>query len=151
LFGDRAASQNYQVKYLSTKLKDKEEKIQQVIAKLIEESAMDKPIVVEGKKDKVAIQEMGIKGKIITLKTGGKSFLRITEEIEKLGVNEVILLLDFDRRGKEGMLRLKHDLERVLIKPNMKFWFDFQALVGQDIACIESLPSYLNTLQERFV
>jgi 5S rRNA maturation endonuclease (ribonuclease M5) len=31
---------------------------------LIKESAMDKPIVVEGKKDKVAIQEMGIKGKI---------------------------------------------------------------------------------------
>ena len=28
-------------------------------------------------------------------------------EIEKLGVREVVLLLDFDRRGKEGTLSLK--------------------------------------------
>jgi 5S rRNA maturation endonuclease (ribonuclease M5) len=134
---------------LSTRLKDKEEKIQQIIAKLIEESAKDELIVVEGKKDEVALQELGVSGKIMTLKTGGKSFLQATEAIEKLGVNEVILLLDFDRRGKEGTLRLKHDLERAEIKPNMRFWLDLQALVGRDIACIESLPSYLNTLKER--
>ena len=83
------------------------------------------------------------------MKTGGKSFLQATEEIEKTGATEVILLLDFDRRGKEGTLRLKQNLERAKIKVNMRFWLDLQALVGRDVACIESLPTYLNTLPER--
>lgn len=149
MFGDRAAGEDNKVTGLSTKLKDKEEKIQQIIAKLAEESAEGKLVAVEGKKDEEALHELGISGKVLTLKTGGKSFLQATEAIERLGVNEIVLLLDFDRRGKEGTLRLKHDLERAKIKVNMKFWLDLQALVGRDIACIESLPSYLSTLQEK--
>lgn len=149
MFGDCAAGQNYKVVGLSAKLKDKEEKIQQIIAKLVEESAKDKLIVVEGKKDEGAIQELGVRGKVFTVKTGGKSFQEAIDAIGRLGVNEVILLLDFDQRGREGTLRLKRDLERTKIKINMSFWLDLQAFVGRDIACIESLPSYLKTLQER--
>ena len=134
---------------MSTKLIEKEEKIQQIIAKLTEESEKGKLIVVEGKKDEIALQELGVSGNFFAVKTGGKSFLQATEEIEKIGSTEVVLLLDFDRRGKEGMLRLKQNLERAKIKVNLRFWFDLQAIVGRDIACIESLPSYMKTLQEK--
>jgi 5S rRNA maturation endonuclease (ribonuclease M5) len=134
---------------LSTRLKEKQEKLEQLITKLAEEAAKGKPIVVEGKKDAQALQELGVNGAIVTVKTGGKSFLEATMEIEKLGVGTVILLLDFDRRGKEGTLRLKHDLERARIKVNTRFWRELQALVGREIQCIESLPSYLGTLQQR--
>jgi 2,5-diamino-6-(ribosylamino)-4(3H)-pyrimidinone 5'-phosphate reductase len=134
---------------LSTKLKEKEEKIEQIITKLAEESAKGKPIVVEGKKDAQALRILGVNGAILTVKTGGKSFLEATVEIEKLGAREVILLLDFDRRGKEGTKRLRESLERAKIKVNMRFGRDLQALVGRDIACIESLISYLDTLQEK--
>lgn len=116
---------------------------------LTEESAKGKLIVVEGKKDEIALQELGVSGKVLTVKTGGKSFLQATEEIEKLGESGVILLLDFDRRGKEGTLRLKNSLERAKVKANTKFWHDLQALVGKDISCVESLSSYLITLQEK--
>ena len=92
---------------MSTRLKEKEEKIQQIITKLTEESAKGKPIIVEGKKDAQALRMLGVNGAILTVKTGGKSFLEATAEIEKLGVGEVILLLDFDRRGKEGTMRLQ--------------------------------------------
>ena len=134
---------------MSTKLKEKEEKIQRVIAALTEESAKGKPIIVEGKKDAQALRELGVNGKILTAKTGGKSFLEATAEIEKLGAHEVILLLDFDRRGKEGTKRLRESLERAKIKANIKFWRELQALVGREIQCIESLTTYLNTLQEK--
>jgi 2,5-diamino-6-(ribosylamino)-4(3H)-pyrimidinone 5'-phosphate reductase len=134
---------------LSTHLKEKEEKIQHVITKLAEESAKGKPIIVEGKKDEQKLRILGINGIIVTVKTGGKSFLEATAEIEKLGVREVILLLDFDRRGKEGTLRLKQNLERTKIKATTRIWRELQALVGREIQCIESLPSYLSTLQEK--
>jgi len=134
---------------LSTRLKEKQEKLEQLITKLAEEAAKGNPIVVEGKKDAQSLQELGVNGAILTVKTGGKSFLEATMEIQRLGVGMVILLLDFDRRGKEGTSRLKHDLERAKIKVNASFWLELQALVGREIQCIESLPSYLSTLKQK--
>jgi 5S rRNA maturation endonuclease (ribonuclease M5) len=136
---------------LSTKLKEKEEKIQRIIAALTEESEKGKPIIVEGKKDAQALRELGVNGKILTVKTGGKSFIEATAEIEKLGAREVILLLDFDRRGKEGTERLQQNLERAKIKANTRFWRELHAFVGREIQCIESLTSYLKTLQEKIM
>jgi len=108
-----------------------------------------KPIVVEGIKDAQALHELGIEGKVVTVKTGGKSFLEATVEIENLGVGAVVLLLDFDRRGKEGTIRLKRDLERAKIKVDIGFWRELEALVGREIQCIESLPAYISTLQKK--
>ena len=134
---------------MSTKLKEKEEKIRQIITKLVEESAKGKPIVVEGKKDEQALRILGVNGVIVTVKTGGKSFLHATTEIETLGAQEVILFLDFDRRGKEGTLRLQRDLERSKIRINVRFWRELRALAGREMQCIESITSYLSTLQEK--
>ena len=134
---------------LSTRLKEKEEKIEQIITKLAEESAKGKPIVVEGKKDEQTLRVLGVNGTVLTVKTGGKSFLEATAEIEKLGAREVILLLDFDRRGKEGTLHLQRNLERSKIKINVLFWRELRELVGREMQCIESLTSYLSTLQEK--
>jgi 5S rRNA maturation endonuclease (ribonuclease M5) len=134
---------------LSTRLKEKEEKILQVLEALAEESAKGKPIVVEGKKDVEALRALGVAGAVLTVKTGGKSFLDAVSEIEKMRVPEVILFLDFDRRGKQGTKRLKQSLERAKIKPNTKFWRALSALVGKEIQCIESLTAYLTTLRAK--
>jgi len=128
---------------LSTHKKDRVEKIEQLIAKLVEESAKGKPIVVEGKKDAEALRTLCVAGVVLTVKSGGKSFLQATAEIEAIGVREVVLLLDFDRRGREGTKRLQRDLERAKIKVNIRFWLELRGLVGHDIQCIESLPNYL--------
>ena len=134
---------------MSSHLKDKVEKIEQIILKLVEESAKGKLIIVEGKKDAETLRDLGVAGAVLTLKTGGKSFLEAITGIEELGVGGVILLLDFDRRGKEGTKRLKLDLERAKIKGNLRFWKELQALVGREIQSIESLTNYLKTLREK--
>ncbi len=134
---------------MSTRLKEKEEKILKILNALAEESAKGKPIVVEGKKDVDALRALGVAGTVLTVKTGGKSFLDAVSEIEKMGASEVILFLDFDRRGKEGTKRLKQSLERTKIKPNVKFWRELSALVGKEIQCVESLTAYLRTLHTK--
>jgi len=136
---------------LSTHLKEKVEKIEQIITKLVEESAKGKLIVVEGKKDAQVLKELGVSGAILTVKTGGKSFLEATFEIEAHGADEIILFLDFDRRGREGTKRLQESLERGKIKVNLRFWRELRGLVGREIQCIESLTSYLRTLKEKTV
>jgi 2,5-diamino-6-(ribosylamino)-4(3H)-pyrimidinone 5'-phosphate reductase len=134
---------------LSTRLKEKEEKILQILNALAEESAKGTLIIVEGKKDVETLRVLGVEGTVLTVKTGGKSFLAAVSEIEKMGVSEVILFLDFDRRGKEGTKRLKQSLERAKIKPNVTFWRELSALVGKEIQCVESLTAYLDTLRAK--
>ena len=134
---------------MSMHLKNKVEKIERVLAKLVDESSNGKLIIVEGKKDIQTLQSLGVSGPILTLKTGGKSFLDVIAEIELLGTNEIILLLDFDRRGKEGTKRLKCDLERLKIRVNVTFWCELHRLVGHEIQSIESLDTYLKNLHEK--
>jgi 5S rRNA maturation endonuclease (ribonuclease M5) len=133
---------------LSTHQKVRLEKVQQVIAKLIE-TAKGKPVIVEGQKDAKALVELGVDGTVLTLKTGGKSFFDFIQQVEELNPDEVILLLDYDRRGNEGTKRLQQELERLKIKANVRFWIELHALVGHEVQCIESLPAYMTTLQQK--
>jgi 5S rRNA maturation endonuclease (ribonuclease M5) len=134
---------------LSTRLKEKLEKIQQILVELSGESESGKLIVVEGKKDVEALRVLGLNGPVITVKTCGKNFSQALKEIEQIDASEVILLLDFDRRGRQATKYFKQNLEIGKIKPNLRFWNSFYALMGREIQCIESLTSYLETLEQK--
>lgn len=134
---------------MSTRLKEREEKIQQTIAQLAEESARGALIVVEGQKDLDALGSLGVSGKVLLAKAGGKSLTMVLHEIEQAPPERVILLLDFDRRGRETTAKLKQGLERARIKPDLTFWRSLHALVGREVQCIESLTSYLKTLEQK--
>jgi len=134
---------------LSTGLQRKSERLQQLLNKLATEAAKGIPIVVEGQKDVSALHQLNVEGRFVSSKTSGKSFLDILTEIERQRVREVILLLDFDRRGVEWTHRLKQHLEKTKIKPNLTFWNQLYGLVGRDLKDIEGLPAYLETLKKR--
>lgn len=134
---------------MSAGLQRKNERILQLLNKLATEAAKGIPIVVEGQKDVSALRQLNVEGKFVSSKTSGKSFLDILTEIEEQRVREVILLLDFDRRGAEWTHRLKQHLEKTKIKPNLTFWNQLYGLVGRDLKDIEGLPTYLETLKKR--
>ena len=134
---------------MSARLKEKEEKILQVLECLAEESAKGTPIIVEGKNDVEALRNLAVEGKIISAKTGGKSLLDVISEVEKTSANEVILLFDFDRRGKEWTKRIKQQLERARIKPNIRFWRELLTLVGREVKDVEGLTTYMETLKSK--
>jgi len=114
---------------MSTSLQRKAEKLAQLLERLKAEAAKNALIVVEGQNDIEALTELSIQGNIISVKTAGKSFLDILTEIEGHNTSETILLLDFDRRGKEWTKRLKQRLEEKRIKANINFWNRLHALV----------------------
>ena len=145
----REKSANNKVKPLSTHLKDKREKILKILENLKEESEKGTPIIVEGKKDIQALRTFDIKGKIISAKTGGKSFLDVIYEVENTKKREVILLLDFDRRGKELTKNLKKYLETTGIKLNLTFWKKLSSLVGTEVKDVEGLATYMETLKSK--
>ncbi len=134
---------------MSTKTEKRLERIQKLLEKLEEQSAKGTPIVVEGKNDVQSLYRLGITGDIILAKTSGKSFFDVLSEIERRERREVILLFDFDRRGKEWTRRLALCLEGMKITPNLLFWRMLLGLVGRDVKDIEGLATYLETLKNR--
>lgn len=133
---------------MSTSIREKLEKIQKLLERLATESAKGIPIIVEGPNDERALRALSISGEIISAKTS-KSFMHIISEIEERGQKEVILLLDFDRRGREWTKRLMQNLERMRTKPNMLFWNGLLSLAGREIKDIEGLASYVKTLEKK--
>jgi 2,5-diamino-6-(ribosylamino)-4(3H)-pyrimidinone 5'-phosphate reductase len=134
---------------LSTHLQEKEEKILRLLESLAEESAKGTPIIVEGKNDIDALRVLGVEGKVVSAKTGGKSILDVISEVEKCTAKEVIMLLDFDRRGKEWTKRLKQNLENTKTKINLAFWNRLLELVGTEVKDVEGLATYMETLKRK--
>jgi 5S rRNA maturation endonuclease (ribonuclease M5) len=134
---------------LSTKTEKRLEKIQKLLERLEKQAAKGAPIVVEGKNDIRSLHKLGVTGDIILAKTSGKSFLDVLSEIERRERSEVILLFDFDRRGKEWTRRMARRLEGMKIAPNLLFWRMLLGLVGRDVKDIEGLATYLETLKNR--
>lgn len=134
---------------MSSRLKEKEERILQTLERLAQKSTKGIPIIVEGKKDVDTLRTLAIDGKIVEAKTSGKCMLDVVSEIEASGTREAILLLDFDRRGREWTKHLKQHLEKMRIKPNTVIWKKLRSIVGREVKDVEGLSSYMETLKRK--
>jgi len=137
------------VEPLSTNLRKRVEKVLQLLDRLSREVAKGVPIIVEGRNDVNALRKLNVNGDVISAKTSGKRFHDVLSEVEGLGKREVILLMDFDRRGKEWTKRLTQHFEKMRVKPNLFFWNNLQDLVGQDVKDVEGLATYMETLKKK--
>lgn len=125
------------------------ELINRLLERLEKKSKNGIPILVEGRKDVIALNQLGIIGDLISAKSSGKSFFDLIKEIEKRKSREVIFLFDFDRTGKEMTHRLATYLEGMRIIPNLVFWKMLLGLVGHDVKDIESLATYIENLKKK--
>ena len=94
-------------------------------------------IIVEGKKDKVALQKLGISN-IVELNKN--PLFQIVEDISN-STNECIILTDLDKKGKEIYGKLNSNLQKHGVKINNKlreFLFKHTKLRQ-----IEGIDSYL--------
>ncbi len=124
------------------------DEIQRLLTYLIDEAANGIPILVEGLNDKLCLEEIGVKGKFLFAKTSGKSILDVLKEVETCN-KEVILLLDFDKRGREMTYRLIENLQSYHIKANIIFWKNISSIVGREVKDIEGLSTYIQTLKRK--
>ncbi len=106
------------------------------------------PIIVEGKRDQIALKELGFQVQIIKL-NDGQSILSTIEKLSNHLVNsrEFIIFTDWDRTGRRLSKRLQKYGESVDLLPNVKFWNKLINLFSKDITCIEELPSIIHLLE----
>ena len=94
-------------------MEENKEEFQELIDKAITSNTM---IIVEGKKDKTALEKLGISN-IIELNK--KPLYQVVEEISADN-DECIILTDLDKKGKELYGKLNSDLQERGVKVNNK-------------------------------
>jgi 5S rRNA maturation endonuclease (ribonuclease M5) len=117
--------------------------LQKKIDELIEELCIANysiPIIVEGQNDESTLRKLGAKGKIFRLNTGS-SILNFCEEIARKH-EEVILLPDWDNKGKQLFKKLIQNFKSTPIKVNDNFWRQFIRCCSKDILSVEYLNKY---------
>lgn len=98
-------------------------------------------IIVEGKKDLLALKELGFEN-IFVLNETGKSLYEKIEEIEvRAGKNKICILTDFDKKGKKLYLLLKSELCKRKVKLDNSFR---GMLLKLNISHIEGLARFIN-------
>jgi 5S rRNA maturation endonuclease (ribonuclease M5) len=123
------------------------EKLQRLIDRISYESQLGVAIIVEGIRDKYSLRKMGVTGPILCLQSSRKSAIQFVEELD--GVNDVIVLTDFDREGVFLANRLTRLLTARGIRGNLVLWRDLLHLARGDIRSVEELPKYYQRLQVR--
>ena len=107
------------------------------------------PVIVEGKRDTVALRNLGYSGNLIEL-NDGKSVLSTVEKLVReygRGTN-FIILMDWDRTGEKLAKQLKDYGESCDLSPNLRVRRELSALCSKDISCVEELPTFVNMLKQ---
>ena len=94
----------------------KTDNIKEIINQLNNQDAI---IVVEGKKDKQALEKLGIDSKIFLLNKDKKSLIETSETLAQKS-HHVILMLDSDPKGLELTKKMKNHLQSQGVHVNIK-------------------------------
>ena len=97
-------------------------------------------IVVEGTKDKEALLKLGVKARIMTL----RSFIRLatTDWLEKEGFSEVVVLTDFDRRGRSHSVKIRKICSG-RVRVNTEYKVRLKQALGGCAKEVEGIPSFV--------
>ena len=83
------------------------------------EKIWDKPIIVEGKKDKLALENLGCSN-VITINGSKAGLFNIIDKLPN-NCKEAVILTDLDKKGKQLYHRIKKILTRNKIKIDDRF------------------------------
>jgi len=108
---------------------------------LIELNKSNKLIIVEGPKDKKALKDAGVGNHIIELTK--KPIFQVIEDVAKIS-DQVVILTDFDKKGKELYGKLNSDLQQNGVKVDHYFreWLQKNTKLSH----VEGLSSYISNL-----
>jgi 5S rRNA maturation endonuclease (ribonuclease M5) len=122
---------------------ERAERLREVF-ELLREINENVPVIIEGKKDFMALRDLGLNGEIIKLH-GGKNLYDFCDDIA-LRFDRVILLLDWDKKGEQ--------LNKTLSMHLKGHWEEFSSLrellkmlCQKEISHIEGIPKLLRRLE----
>jgi 5S rRNA maturation endonuclease (ribonuclease M5) len=120
------------------------EKMDIILRDLVTDANTGTPVLVEGRKDEVALRALGIQGPIHCIHYGGYRLFEVAEQLAHY--KRVILLTDFDDQGKKLSKKLRNYLEK-RCKVDLEHWSKMKHVFRRLIKDVESLSSVVPKLQ----
>ncbi len=104
------------------------------------------PVIVEGRRDILALRSLGLEGEILQVH-GGKGLYEFSEELHER-FQEVILLIDWDQRG-EALYGSLGELLSGLWERYSGFRETLKVLSRNEVFEIESIPDLMERLRSQ--
>jgi 5S rRNA maturation endonuclease (ribonuclease M5) len=122
------------------------ERIEEVLSELSEYSGKGAIIIVEGKRDILSLQKLGIDGNFEFATRN--SLFNFSERIASLG-SEVVILTDWDRRGDLLAAKLSEYFISFGLKAELQIRNKLKLMSQKEIKDVESLYTYVSTLRTK--
>jgi 5S rRNA maturation endonuclease (ribonuclease M5) len=115
-------------------------KIREFIESLNHECKAGAIVIVEGKKDEIALRQVGFKGEVLVY-NNFKGIINFADYVTRKG-RKVILLLDRDRRGRTLTSKILKKLDILCHHDSLYYKKKFVRITHGKIMCIENLSNY---------
>lgn len=122
------------------------ERIERILAEIQELLDDGAVIIVEGMKDRFALNELGISGQIIL--ASHPPLLRLADDLSRKA-DTVIILTDWDPKGNEMANKIFKYLRASGTKPNARLRGRLKKLVQNEINDVENIDGYIKTLRHK--
>jgi len=123
------------------------EALEELIASLLEASGQGAAVIVEGRRDLLALRSLGLCGPVIM--ASRLSALDVAEDAAR-NYSQVILLTDWDDKGDEMCQTIGRHLRSVGIRPDGLIRSRLKSLVKKEIKDVESLGRYMERMRELY-
>lgn len=97
-------------------------------------------VIVEGKKDEIALKEVGFKGEVLVY-NNFKGIINFVDYVSRKG-SKVILLLDRDRKGRALTSKILKKLDILCPHDGLYYKKKFVKMTHGKIMCIENLSNF---------
>lgn len=123
------------------------EALEELIASLLDASGQGAAVIVEGRRDLLALRSLGLSGPV--LMASRRSALDLAEDAAR-NYSEIILLTDWDRKGDEMALTIERHLRSAGSRPDGLIRSRLKMLVKKEIKDVESLGRYAERMRELY-
>jgi 5S rRNA maturation endonuclease (ribonuclease M5) len=120
------------------------EEIQAVIDEIASRAAQGALILVEGRRDRISLEALGVRGNIIL--TSQKQLFNLAENISRQS-DDIIILTDWDERGEEVARNVRLFLMSNGAHPDDELRKKLRSLSRKEIKDVESLYGYIERLR----
>jgi len=115
-------------------------KVREFIESLNYECKAGAIVIVEGRKDEIALREIGFKGEILVYHNF-KGIINFVDYVSRKG-RKVILLLDRDRNGRSLTSKILKKLDILCPHDSLYYKKKFVKITHGKIMCIENLSNF---------
>lgn len=123
------------------------EALEELIASLLEASGQGAAVIVEGRRDLLALRSLGLSGPVIM--ASRRPALDLAEDAAR-NYSKVILLTDWDEKGDEMCLTIGRHLRSVGVRPDGLIRSRLKRLVKKEIKDVESLGRYAERMRQLY-